>query len=159
MGEYDDDNQRAAYERARDFAAFADIAQHFGDTGSADHDNIDYDTPDFDGAEYDDNGEPVLLIDLTDFIAANPGATIILAVCDAIDQFGGFADIPDDYDFGLPDNFYEGINYDDGSCYHEPSQHRLNRAPDGPFCGPYKPLRGFYGTDGYRYDPDTPDID
>jgi hypothetical protein len=155
MGEYDDNEQRAAYERARDYATFADIVQHFDNTGSADHDNIDYDTPDFDGAEYDDNGEPVLVIDLTDFIAANPNATIILAVCDAIDQFGA----DNDYDYGLPDNFYEGGDYDDFGCQHDPTIHRLNRGSHNPLTGPYKPLRGFYGTDGYRYDPDTPNLD
>ena len=105
MGQYDDDEHGAAYERARDYAEFANIVQHYDDTARGNHDDIDFDDIDHDGTEYDDNGNIVTPIDLDDFIAANPAIGVIIAVCDAIDEYGSFNGIPDDYEFGFtPDD-------------------------------------------------------
>ena len=155
MGQYDDDEQRAAYERARDYAAFADIVQHFDDTARGNHDDIDFDDIDHDGTEYDDNGNLVIPIDLADFIAANPAIGIIIAVCDSIDQFGTG---DDDYEFGGGDQFYESVNYD-SYCHHEPTIHRLYRGSDSPVIGSFKPFNHFYGWSGERFDSGSPDSD
>jgi hypothetical protein len=149
MGQYDDDEHGAAYERARDYAEFANIVHNYDDTARGNHDDIDFNDIDHDGAEYDDNGNPVIPIDLADYIAANPAVGIIIAVCDSIDQFGTTAD---DYEFCTADNFYEAINYD----YDHPCLRQLNHGTE-PFHNPYKPLRGFYGADGNIYPPGLPD--
>jgi hypothetical protein len=146
MGQYDDDEHSAAYERARDYAEFANIVHNYDDTARGNHDDIDFDDIDHDGTEYDDNGNPVIPIDLADYIAANPAVGIIIAVCDAID----------DYDSG--DNFYEAINYD-SYCHHEPTIHRLYRGSDSPIIGYYKPFNHFYGWSGERFDSGSPDSD
>lgn len=97
MAEYDDDERRAAYQRACDYAEFANIVQHFDDTARGNHDDIDYDSPDdHDGAEYDNNGERVLIVNI---------AGVLDDICSAIEQFGNFNDIPDDYDFGYDDDW------------------------------------------------------
>jgi hypothetical protein len=107
MAGYDDDEHRAAHDRAtefaRDNAVFHDIIQHYDDTARPDHDDIDFDPAgidNLDGTEYDDDGDPVLpigavgtiVIDLTDILGS---------IYEAIEQFGDFDDIPDDYEFGV----------------------------------------------------------
>lgn len=102
MGDYDDDERAKAYQR-HIYHEFANIVQHYADTARPDHDDIDYDPIDYDGAEFDHNGNRV-----------TPTANlnnVLRGVLDAIDQFGTFDDIPDDYD--LPDNFFHYDDYDD----------------------------------------------
>jgi hypothetical protein len=106
MAGYDDDEQRAAYDRAaefaRDNAAFHDIIQHYDDEARPDHDDIDYDPAgidNLDGAEYDNDGDPVIPIGSVLIDIANT----LYDICDAIDEFGSFDDIPDDYEFGSPE--------------------------------------------------------
>lgn len=133
MAEYDDDEQRAAYERARDYAAFADIVQHYNDTARPDHDDIDYDSPDHDGAEYDNDGQPVLLIGITG--PYDHDIFIVLdSVADAIIEFGSFNDIPDDYDF-LPSTPYEADpdDFPADDCGHRPTDHRIWRCDQFEF--------------------------
>lgn len=103
MAEYDDNEHRAAYERARDYAEFANIVQHYDDTARPNHDDIDYDAPDHDGTEYDDNGDIVALVGVI--------GGVLYDIADAIEQFGSFDDIPDDYDFDDDDDCE-----DDGPC-------------------------------------------
>lgn len=127
MAEYDDDEHRAAYERARDYAEFASIVQHYDDTARGNHDDIDYDAPDHDGTEYDYDGEPVLLIGITGPLN-NDIFVVLDSVVDAIIEFGSFDDIPDDYDF-LPATPYE-TDPDDlptDDCGHRPADHRIWR--------------------------------
>ena len=108
MAEYDDNEHRAAYERARDYAEFANIVQHYDDTARPNHDDIDYDAPDHDGTEYDDNGDIVALVGVI--------GGVLYDIADAIEQFGSFDDIPDDYDFSEPDDGWDpfGSDEDDG---------------------------------------------
>lgn len=127
MAEYDDNEHRAAYERARDYATFADIVQHYDATARGNHDDIDYNAPDYDGAEYDNNGEPVLLIGITG--PYDHDIFIVLdSVVDAIVEFGSFDDIPDNYDF-LPSTAYQvdpdNLAVDD--CGHHAADHRIWR--------------------------------
>lgn len=100
MAGYDDDEHRAAYDRAaefaRDNAAFHDIIQHYDDTARPDHDDIDFDSAgidNLDGAEYDQHGVAVILVDPD--IISNISTFII-----ATYEHGGFDNIPDDYEFG-----------------------------------------------------------
>jgi hypothetical protein len=102
MGDYDDDERANAYNR-HIYHEFANIVQHYADTARPVHDDIDYDPIDYDGAEFDHNGNIV-----------SPSGDIhdvILSVLGAIDEFGSFDDIPDDYN--LPDNFFHYDDYDD----------------------------------------------
>lgn len=90
MAGYDDDIHRFAH----DNAVFHDIIQHYDDTARPDHDDIDYNPADLDnldGAEYDNNGDIVSLIGVI--------GGVIYDICDAIEHYGSFDDIPDDYDF------------------------------------------------------------
>ena len=124
MAEYDDNEHRAAYERARDYAAFADIVQHYDDTARPDHDDIDYDSPDHDGAEYDNNGDIVALVGVI--------GGVLYDIADAIEQFGSFDDIPDDYDFDDDDDCE-----DDGPCQFIFLIDFFRRSPSQ--CNRYKP--------------------
>jgi hypothetical protein len=149
MAGYDDDEQRAAYDRAiefaRDNAAFADIIQHYDDTARPDHDDIDYDPAgldDLDGAEYDDNGDPVFLIGAVGTIIIDISG-VINDLCDAIDEFGSFEDIPDDYEFGPP----ETGGYNPSSC--DRDSYRIFRQ----WCERFKRPR----IDDNDAGPDTPD--
>jgi hypothetical protein len=120
MAGYDDDEQRAAYDRAiefaRDNATFADIIQHYDDTARPDHDDIDYDPAgldDLDGAEYDNRGVAVILVDPD--IISNISAFII-----ATYEHGSFDNIPDDYEF---DTYASGGD----NCGHFPKRERFYR--------------------------------
>ena len=97
MAGYDDDIQRFAH----DNAVFHDIIQHYDDTAYPDHDDINYypaSLDDLDGAEYDNDGNVVspigdiggVIINLSDLLGD---------IADAIERFGSFDDIPDDYEF------------------------------------------------------------
>lgn len=107
----DDDEQRAAHDRAiefaRDNAAFHDIIQHYDDTARPDHDDIDYDPTgidNLDGTEYDEHGVAVILVDPD--IISNISTFII-----ATYEHGSFDNIPDDYEFGVGPE----------TCSHNPS--------------------------------------
>lgn len=93
----DDDIQRFAY----DNAVFHNIVQHYDDTARGNHDDIDFDAAtidDLDGTEYDNNGNPVKPIGTIGAVLIDFGG-ILSDICDAIEQFGSFEDIPDDYEF------------------------------------------------------------
>lgn len=146
MGEYDDDDAHAAYERARDHSAtfieFANIVQHYSDNGTADHDDIDYTADDIDGAEYDNNGNRVEPIDI-DILAQ--------FVCAAY-EFDGFDNIPDDYEFGSNAVYHVYIGVQ--TCSHYPSAHRFfKRVPSSSSVGT------FFDRDGNVYRPGFPDAD
>lgn len=122
MGEYDDDDRADAYERAINdhfddvydepagvdpatYIQFANIIHHYDDTARPDHDDIDYDSADLDTLDgdeflYDDDIDPA-----TAFV-------FLLAVVDAIEEFGSFDDIPDDYDF-------DEVDFDDSRRHYE----------------------------------------
>lgn len=129
----DDDERANAYKR-HIFNEFADIVHHYDDTAFDvvhdqlnNHNNVNDDDNDFgdnydfnsptdngcthdncncdddssrnddfhnldylDGAEYDNNGDPIIQFGLI--------------VADAINEYGSFDDIPDDYEFGTPVN-------------------------------------------------------
>ena len=141
MGEYDDNVQRAAH----DNAVFHDIIQHYDDTARPDHDDIDYDPAgldNLDGAEYDDNGDPVFLIGAVGAIIIDISG-VINDLCDAIDEFGSFEDIPDDYEFGTP----EAGGNNPPACDRE--SYRIFRQ----WCERFKRPRGPDNDGG----PDTPD--
>lgn len=92
MAGNDDDVQRFAY----DNAVFHDIIQHYDDTARGNHDDIDYEPAgidDLDGSEYDDNGDIVATIGII--------GSVLHDIAEAIEHFGSFADIPDNYDFGF----------------------------------------------------------
>lgn len=130
MAEYDDNEQRAAYERARDYAAFADIVQHYDDTARPDHDDIDYDAPDHDGAEYDNDGELVALVGII--------GGVLYDIADAIDEFGSFDNIPDDYEFDPFASDETDCDDDDGgSCQFIFLIDFFRRSPSQ--CNRYKP--------------------
>ena len=113
----DDNNHDYAYDRANVYHQFANIVQHYNDTARPDHDNIDYDSPDdFDGIEYDHNGQPVISIDIA-YIVYH-----IATIADAINEYGSFADIPDDFEFGDDDTPISFDWIDD--CRHYPAEHR-----------------------------------
>jgi hypothetical protein len=93
MGYNDDDERTNAYKRHIYFE-FANIVQHYNDTARPAHDDIDFvpaTLDDLDGAEYDNDGNTVELSDDINDLVAN-----IIA---AIDYFGSFDNIPEDYDF------------------------------------------------------------
>ena len=140
MGEYDDDEQRAAYERAIDYHRFADIVQHYDDTARPDHDDIDYEPASLDhldGADYDLYGDDVPCIGIILHIN-----NYIISVAEAIEQFGSFKAIPDDYD--LTSNDVDLSVIFDCECGHSPTKHRLD---------------GCYGhTDPDDDDPDDPPV-
>lgn len=129
MAEYDDNEHSAAYERARDYAAFADIVQHYDDTARPDHDDIDYDSPDHDGAEYDNNGELVTLVGIL--------GGVLYDIADAIEQFGSFDDIPDDYEFDPLAADEADSDDDDGTCQFIFLIDFFKRPPNQ--CSRYKP--------------------
>lgn len=103
------DDRRAAYERIVNdlfsdvddyeepagvdpatYIEFANIVQHYDATAVGTHDDIEFDdasVDNLDGAETDQQGRPVI----------NYG--IMLAIVEAIEEFGSFSDIPDDYEF------------------------------------------------------------
>ena len=97
----DDDERANAYNRYV-YNEFANIVHNYDDTANnVDHDQLDdddqYNDDDlnnlhnldyFDGAEYDDNGDPVIQFG------------VIFG--SAVDEFDNFDDIPDDYEFGTP---------------------------------------------------------
>ena len=121
MGEYDDDDRADAYERAINdhfddvydepagvdpatYIQFANIIHHYDDTARPDHDDIDYDfasVDNLDGDEFNDRDD---IDPATAFI-------FLLAVVDAIEEFGSFDDIPDDYEFGEADYDYPAPDY------------------------------------------------
>jgi hypothetical protein len=134
----DDDEQRAAYERAIDYHRFADIVQHYDDTARPDHDDIDYEPASLeqlDGAEFDHNGDDVPCIGIILHIN-----NYIIAIADAIDEFGSFEAIPDNHDFG-PNDEPDLSAIFDIDCGHSPTKHRLD---------------GCYGHDDD--DPDDPPV-
>lgn len=91
MGQYDDDERADAYKR-HIYYEFANIVQHYDDTARPAHDDIDFDPADLDtldGTDYDDSGDRVDPSGLLD--------NFMGAVWNAINEFGSFADIPDDY--------------------------------------------------------------
>jgi hypothetical protein len=127
--EYHDDERANAYNRHIYFE-FARIVQQYDDTARPDHDDIDFDPAsldNLDGGEYDDNGTSVEPTGIDNFISTIVGA---------IQQFGSFADIPDDFEFDtsqedvidlflgdadddIPGDFQHG-SYAAGSDQHDP---------------------------------------
>lgn len=146
MGEYDDNDAHAAYERARDHSAtfieFANIVQHYDDNGTADHDNIDYTADDIDGAEYDHHGNRVEPIDFD----------IIDHIVLAVYEYDGFDNIPEDYDFnsGAVYHVHLGVQ----ACGHNPSVHRFFKRYASPGS-----FGSFFDRDGNIYRPGFPDAD
>jgi hypothetical protein len=126
MAEYDDDEQRNAFERAAGFDAstyveFANIVQHYDDTARPDHDDIDFDSNlDLDGSEYDNNGRRVLLYGIIlNFLADFDEST-------NVDYFN------DDYD---DDEFYDD-DFDDYN--HIPSKFSFITAFKFPSYNPFR---------------------
>lgn len=110
MGKYNDDDRADAYNRYV-YTEFANIVQHYDDTARPDHDDIDFDSSsidDLDGAEYDYDGNRVEYIDDLDDVICN--------IVDAITHYGSFANIPDDYDFGIDDTTSIEFFDDDDEC-------------------------------------------
>lgn len=157
-----DDDRRAAYRRALSdfiyddyilnhdpraddasddrefFIEFADMVQHYDDTARGTHDDIDDDDRDFDdGTEFDANGDPVITYG------------VLIAVIDAVLDFGSFDDIPDDYDFGADE--------DDGLVIRPlPDGFSRHRFPlYNPFRQPCKRPRAFRI---YGQHPDSPPV-
>ena len=146
----DDDERANAYQRYI-FNEFADIVHHYDNTAdNVDHDQLDDD--DFhnldylDGAEYDINGDPIINYGL-EFVAA-------------VDEFGSWDDIPDDYEFN--DDAVAGfLNL--AAALHEASEQYDDARPDNiyryplydPDRGPCKRRRGVY----YQHpDSDSPPV-
>lgn len=160
MGEFDDDDHRAAYERAiYDFLAeqfatgeydddkflfdepagvdasvyidFARIVHNYDDTARPDHDDIDFEPDDHDGAEYDNNGNRV-----------SPAGVLYLHFLALADEYESFADVPDDYEI---------IAADDRGWIEHPFQFPLYKSSRGACKRP----RGFklggrwFGTGRY----------
>ena len=115
-----DDNEHInAYNRAREhlttFYEFANIVHNYNDTAYPDHDNINYVSPDYDGAEYDQNGQPVIPVDYDEFADV---AYFIIAVYEH-DDYDGIPTSENDHDLSF--NHYDWSNDD---CGHRPNQHR-----------------------------------
>jgi hypothetical protein len=94
MGNEYDDNERANAYNRHIYFEFANIVQHYNDTARPDHDNIDYtpaDLDNLDGDDYDNNGDPVEPFSNFD--------QFLGSVVTAVEQFGSFSAIPDDYEF------------------------------------------------------------
>lgn len=140
MATNDDDEQRAAYERATfdhaTYIEFANIVQHFDDTARPDHDNIDFnydhdinfddiniDTDQFDATEYDHNGLPVTLY----------GIIIYNFAFDDDDGDDPWDDYPDNYDVHTEED-----DYNDGRSHYRFPYYD----PRGPTCK--RPRATFY---------------
>lgn len=93
-----DDERSAAYNKHILFE-FANIVQHYNDTAHPEHDDIEFEpatVDELDGIEIDMGGHRVEPLDeFNDFI---------VDLMSAINEFGSFADIPDDYEFDGPDD-------------------------------------------------------
>lgn len=90
MGEHDDDERAAAYNR-HIYYEFANMVQNYDLTARPQHDDIDF-TPatvdELDGIEFAPNGVDVSPVSLLG---------LLNEVVEAIEKFGSFEEIPDDY--------------------------------------------------------------
>jgi len=150
MGDYDDDERGNAYQRYI-FNEFAYIVHNYDDTADVDHDNLDndddiHDLDHLDGAEYDDNGDPVIQLG------------VIFGA--AVDEFGSWDDIPDDYEFPVDDDYVQQRLAEFLNAAVEHFKFRISNnifqfPLYNPFRTPCKRPRGVY-----HYDPgrDTPPV-
>jgi len=124
VGDWDADPQREAYQRAMgDYIEFAKIVQHYDKTARPAHDDIDFEAGDLtqlDGEELDMDGNPVIQLSI-----------LFIAIADAIEDFGSWDDIPDDYEFtpeDYPEDAQTVVFFDD---YDEFAKHkkRCRRKP------------------------------
>lgn len=109
MGDWDADPQREAYQRAMgDYIEFAKIVQHYDDTARPAHDDIDFEAGDLaqlDGEELDLDGNPVIQLSI-----------LLVTLAEAIEDFGSWEDIPDDYEFtddDYPEDAQTVVFFDD----------------------------------------------
>ena len=113
MGNYNDDERSNAYNRHIYFE-FASIVQHYNNTARPEHDDIDFvpaTVDELDGIEFDYNGDYVTPVD--DFDEFND---FIVDLISAIDRFGSFEDIPDDYEFAGTGDALIDIVVNDNEC-------------------------------------------
>jgi hypothetical protein len=102
-----EDERSAAYNRHIYFE-FAKIVQNYNDTAHPEHDDIEFvpaTIDELDGLELDMNGEKFDPLDeFNDFI---------VDLISAIQEYGSFEDIPDDYEFDAPDDVVIDIIFRD----------------------------------------------
>lgn len=126
MGDWDADPQREAYQRAvGDYIEFAKIVQHYDKTARPAHDDIDFEAGDLtqlDGEELDIDGNPVIQLSI-----------MFIHIAEAIEDFGTWDDIPDDYDFtaqDFPEDDKTGLFFDDYDEYAKYKRRCFRRKKD-----------------------------
>lgn len=106
MSDWMSDPQREAYRRAmEDYDKFADIVHHWDETGTADHDDIPYKA---ETLEFWDGVDIGMVVANTGYISI-----VLNSLEEALEQYGSWEEIPDDYDFGGDDR--EPYDYDGGN--------------------------------------------
>lgn len=143
-----DDERAAAYQRYI-FNEFADIVHNYDRTAHVNHDDIVYDQHDlnyFDGAEYDDNGDPVIQYGLVFFFIAASDSDRDGSRDDNDNGGDDDCSFDDDDPYDIAARFFDRYTEDDDHHHDTPSHGYFRFPVYDPRRSPCKRPYGFYYT-------------